>query len=76
MSDLSAVEQSTLEALATSYGEAAPSEHAAPFEFEEAFQSKIAAHAMRDLEFMRRVAHLIKPDYFENIGEAALVNIS
>lgn len=76
MSDLSAVEQSTVEALAKSYGEVASETPAVPFEFEEAFQSKIAAHALRDLEFMRRVAHLIKPDYFENIGEAALVNMS
>ena len=76
MSDLSAVEQSTLEALAVSYGEEVSTTPAAPFEFEEGFQSKIAAHSLRDLEFMRRVAHLIKPDYFENIGEAALVNIS
>lgn len=75
MSDLSAVEQSTLEALAVSYGEEAATP-AAPFEFEEGFQSKIAAHSLRDLEFMRRVAHLIKPDYFENVGEAALVNMS
>ncbi len=76
MSDLTALEQSTVEALATSYGEAAPSGPTEPFEFEEAFQTKIAAHALRDLEFMRRVSHLIKPDYFENIGEAALVNMS
>ena len=78
MSDLNAVEQSTLDALTVSYGEAtAPStESLTPFDFDEAFQSKIAAHSLRDLEFMRRVSHLIKPDYFENIGEAALVNMS
>jgi intein/homing endonuclease len=46
------------------------------FEFAEEFQTKIAALAVRDDEFMRRMSHLIKPDYFENAGEAALVNIA
>jgi replicative DNA helicase len=44
--------------------------------FDADFQTKIAAFACRDDEFMRRVAHLLKPDYFENAGEAALVNIA
>lgn len=46
------------------------------FEFDPEFQSKLACHVVRDLEFMRRVGHLIKPDYFENVGEAAIVNIA
>jgi len=44
--------------------------------FDGDFQSKIAAFVCRDDQFMRRVSHLIKPEYFENAGEAALVNIA
>lgn len=76
MDELKALEESTIKALSESYGEPVAGEPISPFEFESDFQSKIAAHALRDLEFMRRVSHLIKPDYFENIGEASLVNIS
>ncbi len=46
------------------------------YEFGPEFQTKVATHAMRNLDFMRKVGHLIKPDYFENIGEAAMVNIA
>jgi replicative DNA helicase len=45
------------------------------FEFDADFQTKIAALAMRDNEFMRRAAHLLKPDYFENIGEATMIGV-
>jgi replicative DNA helicase len=46
------------------------------FEFDEEFQTKVAIHTMRNLAFMRKASHLIKPDYFENAGEAAMVNIA
>lgn len=46
------------------------------YEFDAEFQTKVATHAMRDLEFMRRAGHLIRPEYFENDGEAAMVNIA
>jgi replicative DNA helicase len=46
------------------------------FEFDAEFQTKVATHAVRNLDFMRKTAHLIKPDYFENAGEAAMVNIA
>lgn len=46
------------------------------FEFDAEFQTKVAIHAVRNLDFMRKTAHLIKPDYFENAGEAAMVNIA
>lgn len=46
------------------------------FEFDAEFQAKIAIHAMRNLDFMRKTAHLLKPDYFENAGDAAMVNIA
>lgn len=45
------------------------------FEFNSDFQTKLAVHVLRDLEFMRKVGHLIKPDYFENVGDASMVNI-
>lgn len=46
------------------------------FEFEEAFQTKIAALALRDDEFLRRTAHILRPEYFENKGEAKLVDLA
>ncbi|UUZ75561.1 hypothetical protein LP414_27985 [Polaromonas sp. P1(28)-13] len=46
------------------------------FEFDADFQTKLATYVMRDLDFMRKVGHLVKPDYFENVGEAAMVNIA
>ena len=51
-------------------------EEVVKFEFDESFQTLIAANALRNYEFMRRCSHLLKPDYFENMGEAALVNIA
>jgi replicative DNA helicase len=44
------------------------------FEFDAEFQTKIALHVARDISFIRKVGHLIKPNYFENVGEAAIVN--
>lgn len=46
------------------------------FEFDEEFQTRIATLAVRDGEFMRRASHLLKPEYFENTGQAALVNLT
>jgi replicative DNA helicase len=46
------------------------------FEFDPDFQTNITTHCVRDLDFLRKVGHLIKPEYFENVGEAALVNIA
>lgn len=54
----------------------APAMEVSKFEFDPEFQTKIATHVMRDLEFMRKVGHLIDPGYFENVGEAAIVNIA
>lgn len=48
----------------------------AKFEFDAEFQTKVATHAMRNLDFLRKTAHLLKPDYFENAGEGAMVNIA
>lgn len=46
------------------------------FEFDDEFQSTIATLAMRDSEFMRRASHLLKPEYFEQTGEAGVVELS
>ena len=46
------------------------------FEFDEDFQTKIAALSMRDPIFMARASHLLNPSHFENLGEACLVNIA
>lgn len=46
------------------------------FDFDAEFQTKIAALVLRDDEFLRRTSHLLNPDFFENVGEAALVNLA
>ncbi len=46
------------------------------FDFDAEFQTQVVAHATRDNEFMRRVAHLLRPEFFENAGEASLVNVA
>lgn len=55
---------------------AAPAEEVEKFEFDEDFQRKVAAHVLADFSFMRSVGHLIRPEYFENVGEAAIVNMA
>lgn len=72
---MSSAEESVATLVGTSYSGGAAAEEPTKFEFDADFQTKLAAHTLRDLNFMRRVAHLIKPDYFENVGEAAMVNI-
>ena len=75
--------EATESTVATMIGEAytgeppeTTSEGDAKFEFDAEFQSRITALALRDNEFMRRAAHLVKPEFFENAGEASLVNIA
>ncbi len=46
------------------------------FDYDDEFQSKIAALTLRDDEFLRRAAHILKPEFFENQGEACLVDIA
>lgn len=47
----------------------------AKFDFDDEFQSKITALACFDTEFIKGVSHILKPEYFENDGEAVLVNL-
>lgn len=44
------------------------------FEFDEDFQTKIAACVFKDPQFNKRVLELIKPNYFERDSEAAIVS--
>jgi len=46
------------------------------YEFDEAFQTKIAALCLRDVTFMQQTEGLIRPDYFESESNAGLVNIA
>ena len=46
------------------------------FDFDGEFQTKIAAHVLRDSRFMRRVGDLIKPEYFESANEAIAVGLA
>lgn len=48
---------------------------ATTYKFDEAFQAKIAALCLRDTPFMQRTEGLVRPEYFENASDAALVNI-
>lgn len=75
MNELEALEAGVVSVLASSYGEPTAAE-SEPFDFDADFQTKIAALALRDVEFARKTHHLIRPEYFENIGEASLVGIA
>ena len=44
-------------------------------DFDADFQDRAAALACRDAEFLRRTGHLIKPEYFEDVGNAGIVNL-
>lgn len=46
------------------------------FEFDDAFQLKIAAMSLRDSEFLRRSALMLKPEFFVNEGLGQLVAIA
>ncbi|MDX5412889.1 MAG: hypothetical protein LPK02_07560 [Rhodobacterales bacterium] len=46
------------------------------YDFDDAFQSKVAAMAVRDVTFNVRTEGLIKPEYFLNTAEAHLVSLT
>lgn len=61
----------------TASDEAAPeAAEVVHFDFNAEFQTRLATLAVRDNEFMNRVGHLLKPEYFESVGEATVVNIA
>lgn len=73
-SDLELIESSLVSAMAGQNDSS--SEPIEAFEFDDDFQARVAAHSVRDSDFMRKTAHLIRPEYFENVGEASVVNIA
>lgn len=60
----------------TTTAPAAAYEEPAQYEFDAAFQTKIASMCLRDTAFMQRVDGLIRPEFFENLSEAAAVKIA
>jgi replicative DNA helicase len=46
------------------------------YDFDTAFQAKIAALVLRDARFVARTDGLIKPDYFELLSDASLINLT
>lgn len=46
------------------------------FDFDAEFQTRVAALAVRSIEFINRVGHLLKPQYFEDVGEGSVVNLA
>lgn len=61
---------------AASEPEPASTEKVKPFDFDADFQTKIAALTIRDNGFVRQVGHILRPEYFENVGEAIMVDIA
>jgi replicative DNA helicase len=76
---MSAVSKEELDSAAPwdELGESAPiPEERETFKFDDAFQSKIAALALRDTTFMQQIDGLLLPEYFSNQAEACLANIA
>lgn len=79
---LKTAEDSVVSMIGASFSGTTPAEPAAEayegekFDFDAAFQTKIAALTLRDNQFMRRMSSIVRPEFFENAGEAALVNIA
>lgn len=84
MSDevLKAAEAAAAEAIGASFSgglilpEEAPEDEVKKFSFDADFQTQIAALTTGDSEFLRRISHILKPQFFEDVGEASVVNIA
>lgn len=46
------------------------------FDFDAEFQTRVATLACRSIDFANRVGHLVKPQYFEDAGEATIVKLA
>lgn len=46
------------------------------FDFDADFQTRVAVLATQSIEFVNRVGHLLRPQYFEDAGEAVMVNLA
>lgn len=53
-----------------------PKEEVKKYDFNEFFQRKIAALILRDMMFVQRTDGLIKPEYFEHLADATLVDMA
>lgn len=79
---LKTTEDSVVSMIGASFSGSTPAEPAPEayegeqFDFDAAYQTKVAALTINDNQFMRRMSEIIKPEFFENAGEAALVNIA
>lgn len=73
---MSAVMEPTTEEEVKATTEEAPVEKVEKYEFDAAFQTKIAALQCRDSVFAQRTDGLVRPEYFENVIEAGLVSCS
>lgn len=78
---LAAAEVSAAEMIGSSFEGGVPSEDTVmsgetveKFNFDADFQTRVAVLTARSTDFISRVGHLLKPDYFENVGEALLVS--
>lgn len=74
-------EDSFAKDMATVMGAALEKEAEAPvdlptYEFDEQFQTKIAALTVKDPVFNRQTEGLVRPEFFENQAEATMVNIA
>jgi len=73
------IEDNLAESLAESFSgaadEANDQEYVAKYDFDSAYQLKVAGLFLRDQVFARKVQALIKPDYFEDASVAILVDI-
>lgn len=92
MSDLAqAAQESVTEMVGASFSGSTPTTHTAAtptpaeevqeaaaekFEFDADFQTRVVYLAATDASFMRKVAHLLKPEYFESADEAAFMVIA
>lgn len=46
------------------------------FDFDAPFQTRVASLAIQSTEFVNRIGHLLKPQYFEDAGEAMMVKLA
>lgn len=84
MTDATIAERSTAEMIGSSFEAEASSSPAvtvldddtSKFDFDAEFQTRVAALSTRSIDFVNRVGHLLKPEYFEDMGEATLVNLA
>lgn len=52
------------------------SEEIQTFDFDEEFQSRVAALVLRDDIFLKRASHLVKPDYFDKLADKIVVKLA